>query len=86
MGNVPRLALSPCGTPGFVAPEVLQCNDGYGCAVDLWALGVVTFMMLYAEAPFSDESPSMAPEVRGRALLWDVECALLAQAHGEQRR
>ena len=61
--DVPRLASSPCGTPGFVAPEVLQSNEGYGCAVDLWALGVITFMVLYGEAPFSDESPSTAPEV-----------------------
>ena len=31
---------SPCGTAGFVAPEVLQHN-GYDNAVDLWSLGVV---------------------------------------------
>ena len=36
-----RFALSPCGTPGFVAPEVLQ-HTGYNCAVDMWSLGVIT--------------------------------------------
>lgn len=48
-----RFASSPCGTPGFVAPEVLQ-RSGYSCAVDMWSLGVLTFMAIYGQAPFSD--------------------------------
>ena len=55
--DVPRLASSPCGTPGFVAPEVLQSNEGYGCAVDLWALGVITFMVLYGGGAFLGREP-----------------------------
>ena len=42
---------SPCGTAGFVAPEVLQ-QTGYDNAVDLWSLGVVTFFMLCGRSPF----------------------------------
>ena len=62
--DVPRFASSPCGTPGFVAPEVLQ-HTGYDCSVDLWALGVITFMVLYGMPPFSDiENPSTPPEER----------------------
>ena len=40
-----------------------QSSEGYGCAVDLWALGVVTYIILYRESPFSDEIPAIAPEV-----------------------
>lgn len=34
-----------CGTPEFIAPEVLL-QDSYTCAVDWWALGVLVFEML----------------------------------------
>jgi len=48
-----RFASSPCGTPGFVAPEVLQ-HTGYNFAVDMWSLGVITYMCLFGQPPFSD--------------------------------
>ena len=34
-----------CGTPNYVAPEILE-NKQYGCAVDMWSLGVLTFVLL----------------------------------------
>ena len=32
-----------CGTPGYVAPEVLQAQ-GYGPEVDLWSIGLFFFV------------------------------------------
>ena len=61
-----RFAVSPCGTPGFVAPEVLQ-HTGYNCAVDMWSLGVITFMCLFGSSPFSDTPHSPAPAELHRA-------------------
>ena len=54
-----RFASSPCGTPGFVAPEVLQ-HTRYSCAVDMWSLGVITYMTLFGIPPFSDQGASPA--------------------------
>lgn len=33
-----------CGTPAYVAPEVLN-KQGYGLQVDMWSLGVITFLL-----------------------------------------
>ncbi|KER30771.1 hypothetical protein T265_13102, partial [Opisthorchis viverrini] len=37
-----------CGTPGYVAPEVLCVQDGkttYGKEVDCWAIGVIAYIL-----------------------------------------
>eukprot|EP00614_Pseudopedinella_elastica_P007199 CAMPEP_0172611790 /NCGR_PEP_ID=MMETSP1068-20121228/31421_1 /TAXON_ID=35684 /ORGANISM="Pseudopedinella elastica, Strain CCMP716" /LENGTH=381 /DNA_ID=CAMNT_0013415857 /DNA_START=250 /DNA_END=1396 /DNA_ORIENTATION=+ len=40
-----------CGTPGYVAPEMLR-GDGYGVEVDVWATGVILYTLLGGYAPF----------------------------------
>ena len=35
---------SYCGTPGYMAPEVLT-NQAYGPAVDMWSLGVISYIL-----------------------------------------
>jgi serine/threonine protein kinase len=41
-----------CGTPNYIAPEILDSKDGHSFEVDTWALGVILYTMLIGKPPF----------------------------------
>ena len=51
-----ELAMSYCGTPEYLAPEVLL-NKGHGKPVDWWTLGILTYEMIAGIDPFNDDDP-----------------------------
>eukprot|EP00047_Mylnosiga_fluctuans_P015870 m.49938 g.49938 ORF g.49938 m.49938 type:complete len:404 (-) comp6176_c0_seq2:65-1276(-) len=45
-----------CGTPNYMAPEVLAREKGYGFEADVWSLGCIIFALLVGTPPFDDAS------------------------------
>lgn len=41
-----------CGTPNYIAPEILEGRHGHSYEVDIWSLGVILYTMIIGRPPF----------------------------------
>jgi len=41
-----------CGTPNYIAPEILDDKIGHSYPVDIWSLGVIIYTLLIGKPPF----------------------------------
>ena len=51
-----------CGTPNYLAPEVLSNRMGHSFEVDVWSLGVVIYAMVVGKPPFETQEVKMTYE------------------------
>lgn len=51
----PEMLKTPCGSPCYAAPEMIQGQKYDGLKVDIWSSGVILFAMLNGYLPFEDE-------------------------------
>jgi len=59
------VASSFLGTKGYLAPEMLQ-RHSYDKSIDMWALGVIVFVLLCGCLPFDDDSSKIDSETAAR--------------------
>jgi len=59
IGTKDPMLHTACGTPGYVAPEIIPAKRNeqpqYGPGVDVWALGVITYILLCGYPPFTND-------------------------------
>ena len=71
-GGLRRLIqpLIPCGKPNYISPEILASDKPFdGFAIDLWATGVILFIMLVGLPPWEFarlEDPRYKMVIRGK--------------------
>ena len=61
-----------CGTPSYMAPEIIDKKGYRGDQVDVWSMGVVLYKLLTGEYPFGgskcvtlgETDPALKPRIR----------------------
>ena len=58
-----------CGTPAYMAPEVIKKQPYSGFSADIWALGVILYIMLTGKHPFKHKNEK---ELLSRIVVGEV--------------
>ena len=61
-----------CGTPSFIAPEVIRNRGGHTVQSDVWAVGITMYMLLVSRPPFEGSSTDATYRriLRTTTLVW----------------
>lgn len=66
-----------CGSPHYLAPEMLY--GSYDCLIDMWAFGVLQFLLLHGRYPFGgDSSSDILREIVCDPMQWKTTAGISA--------
>ena len=70
--NVPTEARGGCGTPDYMAPEMLEGKGLKSPAIDYWAVGVILFELIVGIPPFNDDTvEKVFQRIKKLQIPWD---------------
>lgn len=81
-----EMLMTSCGTPGYVAPEVLMCESYDKVfwmrlvvvslqSVDMWGIGIITYILLAGYPPFyAENDTALFEKIMGAEYDFDDEC------------
>ena len=70
-----------CGTPNYIAPEILDGRDGHSFEVDTWAFGVILYTMIIGKPPFETaDVKSTYKRIRENSYVFPPEVPISADA------
>eukprot|EP00667_Euglena_gracilis_P013821 EG_transcript_14276 len=76
-----------CGTPNYIAPEILDGKQGHSFEVDIWCLGVILYTLLVGRPPFETaDVKSTYKRIRENAYSFPESLAISSQARHLIRR
>ncbi len=78
-----NLMQTMCGTPSYLAPEVLS-QGSYGVSCDVWSMGVILYILLSGRHPFDESSNGVLDRIKRAEFSFD-ECRAFDRASAEAR-
>ncbi|KAI9222108.1 kinase-like domain-containing protein [Blastocladiella britannica] len=69
-----QIFLTACGTPGYIAPEVIT-NLGHSFPADMWSIGVICYTLISGNMPFyAETNAGIFERILTGAYEFDPEC------------
>ena len=63
-----------CGTPNYIAPEILAKSKGHDHKVDTWAVGIICYAMLIGAPPFASKTqPEIYAKLKQLQYEWKTD-------------
>jgi len=71
-----------CGTPNYIAPEVLfNSEDGHSFEVDVWSVGVILYTMIVGRPPFQkSDVKEIYKSIKTNSYTYPEECGITEKA------